>query len=254
MMKKEIKVIVDDIQLITNFLDITDFDIIQDIKENCKNVLTINNKPLTRLGCFQADTKEATPWLRCPSIENQNIEEKCKTSILLEEQIKNLGYETNIYKLQEYLHGEIIIYAHTDKIIDLDENTPIFIYRAGATRTCKLVNKLTKEVITFPIPHNSLLSIPYESNLIWKHGINQDITDEPSYSIVARKSITFKYLDYVYGKNTPFKNEKDIINRSDKYWSAEKQKNEIVKIYGLENKNKSDISMYKDIIENCIYA
>ena len=52
------------------------------------------------------------------------------------------------------------------------------------------------------MPHNSLLKIEYSANLLWKHGILRDENiKDPSYSIVARKSVTFTKndIDYIIG-------------------------------------------------------
>lgn len=229
---------------------------------------TINDKLLPRSGCFEGnnyyiDEIKISPWLRCPSIENQEIYPMSDITLYIKDQIKELtGFDTNIAKIQKYDNGTIGIHSHSDKIIDLDEHTPIFIARFGEARTCVLTNKETNEIIEVKLGNNSLLVLSYEANLKWKHGISyKDETTKPSYSIVFRKSITFLHPSgFVFGENTPFKTLDDLTeflkekeNRINNYFTKERQKKVIIGCYKEENKNEIDISTYKKIIENCIY-
>lgn len=94
-----------------------------------------------------------------------------------------------------------------------------------------------------------MLVLSYQDNLEWQHGIKiePEITNE-SYSIVFRNSTTFldKNTDLIYGENTPIKN-KEMLNNINKlvYYSREKQKELIVKLYGIENKKECDLSLYQ---------
>lgn len=240
------KTITDGIYIISDFLSNINLEDFQNLPW-CE--MTINNKVLQRRGCFMGtrDLDKVVPWLRCPSIENQTIHEKCDLVLNLEKYIEKLGYNTNIYKIQEYRNGQDTIYPHSDKIIDLDENTPIFIARFGATRTMILINKITKEELMVPVPHNSLVVISYQANKLWKHGIivDNDIQD-PSYSIVARKSVTFTFNEssFVHG---------DRVLVKDPVWSREQQKTEMVRCFNQENNGIHDVSLYKNIIDHCIY-
>ena len=256
--------------------------IIDDLGKQCIwDTFTINNKELSRIGSFEGECiNKLSPWLRCPSIENQTIHKWSPIIKHIRDNIINkFKYNNdsiNIAKIQKYDNGNITIYPHSDKIIDLDPLFPIFIIRFGSTRTALLINKETKEEIEVKMPHNSLLYISYEANLLWKHGIKKDETIYPSYSIVFRKSCT--YLDnetgYVFGMNTPFKyikeltygnyysqigitNEfksiKELKVNSEKYYSKEQQKKKLIQCFTKENNCKADISIYKDIIDNCIY-
>lgn len=107
----------------------------------------------------------------------------------------------------KYSNGNAGIHLHSDKIIDLDINTPIFVARFGAERICVLQNKETNDTIEVSVPNNSLLVISYDANRKWKHGIKEDDTVlQPSYSIVFRKSVTFLHpKGFLCGERTPFK-------------------------------------------------
>lgn len=257
--------ICDNIYLIENFLSKKESDtIINDIiTYSVFDKFTINNKNLCRTGCFEGDQydDETTPWLRCPSIEYQKIHQWSKPLGLIKNEIETkTGYNTNIAKLQKYENENCFIGNHSDKIIDLDINTPIFIIRFGEQRTYKLVNKKTKESILVNAPHNSLLIIDYKANLEWTHGIiKEEKKLEPSYSIVYRKSVTYKYKSYIFGERTPFKTKKDLIdyltstNSCYNLMSKLDFKNEIVKAYNIENNNICDIKIYDNIIKNSIF-
>jgi hypothetical protein len=258
------KQIVKDIYLIYDFMD-DSHEIVEKIRNQCKFLnFTINNKILSRKGSFEGILYEdgSYPWLRCPSIEHQQIYPISPIIQQIKNKISsNLGCETNIFKIQEYNDGKIIINSHSDKILDLEEKTPIFILRFGETRTCTLTHKENNEKINFLMPHNTILIINYDGNIIWKHGISIDETiSEKSYSIVCRKSITFKHpsFPYVYGKHTPFKTMRYMIDwmllPSNKYyWSESEQSKKIIECYKIENKQECDITLYSDIIENAIY-
>lgn len=247
--------IVEGIYLIKNFMNSK--DILEKIKNECvMDSFTINGKILCRTGCFEGD-QDNIPWIRCPSIENQIIHPWSSPLFEIKNKIENeLGYKTNIAKLQKYDDGRSFIHNHSDKIIDLDNNTPIFIIRFGATRICKLIHKTSKQIKLVNVTDNSLLIISYNANLEWTHGILEepDIT-EPSYSIVYRNSITFKSGNYVYGENTPFKTENDINDKAlEDLWCHDTFKKKIVKAYAYENNNICDITLYSDIINNSAYT
>jgi hypothetical protein len=263
-MTKSRKYITDDIYLLTDFLDNSD-SVLKDIKEECPwNDFTINDKILCRTGCFQGDqlSDGSTPWLRCPSNQNQTILPWSPIIKKIRDCIKeNQGHETNIGKIQKYSDGKSVINLHSDKILDLDQDTPIFIIRFGATRTCILQHKLTHQKINVLVPHNSCLVLTYKANLEWKHGIAKDINEkEPSYSIVFRKSVTYRASpeigDYIYGVNTPAKTKDmllNYINNKKEMLGWDEYNNLLVKCYNEENKTVANLSLYKEIIDNSIF-
>lgn len=228
-------------------------NILSFIKKECHfDKFTINNKELCRTGSFEGIQ---SIWLRCPSIEFQVIHPFSNVIKNLNKQILNkIGLETNIVKIQKY-ESESYIYPHSDKILDLEVDQPIVVARFGSTRTCVLINKVTKETIEIKVPNNSLLVISYQANLLWKHGIIKELTNEDSYSIVFRRSVTFKYQDYVYGIHTPYKTLEELkLKLNKQIWSKEQSKLELVKCYSKENSSVVDLSIYKDIINNSIWC
>lgn len=221
---------------------------------------TINGKKLLRTGCFEGlrDPNGCQPWLRCPSIEHQTIYPYSSLTMSISERIKQLtGYNTNIAKIQKYNDGKVGINLHADKIIDLAIDTPIFVVRFGEERICVLEHKITKDVIEVPVPHNSLLVISYKANLEWKHGIKEDKTKKPSYSIVFRKSVTFLHpCGIIFGERTPFKNIKALEEYKEnvkEYYTKEEQSKKTISCYKEENKRIVSLDIYKEIINNCIY-
>ena len=235
-------------------------NIIEKLESECIfGEFTINNKILCRTGCFQGDQykDESVPWLRCPSIEHQEIHPWSKTLGAIRDQINSTYHaNTNIGKLQKYDTGESTIKLHADKIIDLEENTPIFVIRFGAPRSCVLVNKINGMAIFIKIPHNSLLVIEYEANLLWKHGIVKDNINDSSYSIVYRNSVTRKYKDHIFGERTPFATMDELVEYMDdssqkKYknlWNRENHKKHIIKCFNVENKEIPTLDVYKSVI------
>lgn len=246
------------ISIIYDFLKHPEYMIDNLLRECELGPMTIRNKTLSRKGCFQGipDLNGNMPWLRCPSIENQTIMPMSTSISYIHTFINNhFSHIVNIFKIQEYLNGEIIINSHSDKILDMELNVPIFIARFGATRTMELTNKITNEIITLDMPHNSLLCMSYDANLLWKHGIAAD----PSYSIVCRSSITYLHSRYalLYGERTPFKSindlEKWIQCPNFMYMTRDQQRDEIVACYKKENYTHVNIGIYDNIICNAIY-
>jgi hypothetical protein len=242
------------IVLYKDFFD--DTSVLEKIKTQCHfDKFTINHKELCRLGSFEG--LNGNEWLRCPSIEFQEIH--CFSDVLLNLNkivFDKTGLCTNIAKIQRYTSNSFI-HSHSDKILDLEPGQPIVVARFGHTRTCVLTNKMSGKEIYVQVPNNSLLVISYDANLSWKHGIIKETTKDESYSIVFRKTITFKYEDYVYGKHTPFKTLdelKNALKTEITMWSPEMSKQELIKCFSIENNNIADLSIYKDVINNSIYA
>lgn len=260
------------IYIIDDFFSFIKTDITTELINQCAwEDFTINGKVLCRKGSFQGDQlkNDCTPWLRCPSIERQVIYPFTNIVTILRQAIRlKLNYKANIAKIQKY-DVDSYISPHVDKIIDLDPESPILIGRFGGTRRCTLTNKVTDEIINVNVKHNSLLVIEYEGNLIWRHGIlplapagifpEEDRTD--SYSIVFRNSVTFRHTNtnLVFGVNTPFKTFEDLSlyldsDESRSYYDSETQSKKIIDCYKTENKTVCTIDLYKDIIENAIFA
>ncbi len=246
-------------------------DIVKKLEEECNwGQFTIKGKPLTRTGSFEVihtiDQRTGkiigSPWLRCPSIENQTMYPMSGIVSDIREKIHNeigiLGIDPpNIAKIQKYEDGYVDIKPHTDKILDLSPNSKIYLIRFGATRTVVLQHKVTKEIRKIDMPHDTLLVLDYEDNLHWTHGVVQDPTvTEPGYSIVFRNSVTF--LDgksgVVYGKHTPFKTIEDInLDNLNNFYTKKQQTEELVKMYNKENNNVISLEDYRHLMDKAIY-
>lgn len=255
-----------------DFIDESDH-IISEMEKQCHwGQFNINGKTLTRTGSFEGQyyireeiDGESTlvkiiPWLRCPSIENQTIYPMSDIiTDLIEEMNKKMGATSNIAKIQKYEDGNVDIKPHSDKILDLKPGSSIYLIRFGAKRTAILQHKVTKEIRRIEMPHNTLLILSYQDNLEWTHSIEKDskIT-EPSYSIVFRNSVTFlePNLKIVYGQHTPFKTKNDIHRKTNKinsYYTKEKQREELVKMYNKENNNVIRLEDYSEIMKKAIF-
>lgn len=235
--------------------------IVSKMIEQCNwGQFTINGKSLTRAGSFEGlGSYLEVPWLRCPSIEKQTIYPMSLIVKEIRDKIyTDLGYSTNIAKIQKYSDGNVVIKRHSDKIIDLEPSTPIFLIRFGATRTVILQHKVTKEIRKIEMPHNTLLILDYKDNIEWTHSIAKDpIIKEPGYSIVFRQSVTFldSLTGLVYGKHTPFKNKNEInsYNSFNFFYTKEKQTEELVKMYNKENNNVISLEEYRKFMDKAIY-
>jgi hypothetical protein len=260
--------VTDGIHVIHNFTE--DPEMFKKMSEQCRfQSFSIHDKVLCRTGSFEGDQiphpkhpKGVTPWLRCPSSEHQVIYPWSECVAQVRDKIqKVLGYQTNIAKIQNYPSGKADITAHCDKILDLDQKTPIFIARFGATRKCQLIHKLSGQEIVVEEP-NGLLVISYEANLVWLHGILKERSvTEPSYSIVFRQSVTFTTPDhYVFGPRTPFPTVESLHHQksSDQttahYMTKEEQTTRLIQCFSKENHTFATLDIYQDIIKRAVYA
>lgn len=176
-----------------------------------------------RIGSFQGVPLEgsgAVPYLRCPSIAQQEILPLTPTIEVIRARIAEEcgGVQVNIAKIQKYETGRANIPSHADKIIDLAAGVPIYNARFGATRVVLLVNKLDQtQTISVPMPHNSFLVLGARTNDEWTHSVpvteaaERDTTGA-SYSIIFRQSVTFMLpgTNYLFGERTRFKTIEEL--------------------------------------------
>lgn len=223
--------------------------------------MTICGNVLCRKGCFQGDIdKEGNvPWLRCPSIEGQTILPWTPTVEKIRNKInEEFGVNVNIAKIQLYKDGKAFIKSHADKIIDLKEDVPIFNYRVGATRNFVMTNKVDKSKQVYPMINNSLFVLGPLSNIEWRHAIEKEEDVGPSISIIFRESVTFKRKDGLFfGPRTLYKTnmelERALENNSvPDVMSAEEYKKELIRAFGIENKNPVTLEVYETVINNTL--
>lgn len=193
----------EDSKLYTNFFNLDndsgiDYETFE--KEIDWRLMTIAGRELCRRGCFQGlphpNDPLTMPWLRCPSIEEQTILPLTPTVHALLDHINaTFGVQTNIVKIQRYDDGKAVIRAHSDKVLDLAPDVPIFNYRLGATRNLVMTHKVTKERCLIPMPHNSLFVIGPQTNREWLHGIETEPDVGASISMIFRQSLTYIHPD-----------------------------------------------------------
>ena len=257
-----------EIYLIKNFLPAhLEKDVMEGLQSSKYENFYIGENRLCRTGSFEGDQIEKVslkinPWLRCPSIDTCTIYPWSQTAGMIKEEVNGfLGVDMNIAKIQRYASGSAFMANHSDKLLDLDKDTPIAVARFGATRTCILINKETKERIEVEVPHNSLLVISYKANLLYTHGIKkQKDLQKESISIVFRQSVTFKSGEHIYGQNTPFKTFQDLLEyqthpEPDKFWTRDEYEKKLIECYSLDNHSTQGWSdLHKDIAQYSIFA
>ena len=205
-----------------------------------------NNKPLA---VFQADKiGDSYSYLRCPSIKPEILDnftpsvDKIRTLLNDKFEVK-----TNIAKILKYQNNNSLK-NHADKIIDLEEGSNIYTIRFGATRPLLLINKTTNEEILLKLPNNSMMILGWETNRHWTHGIpkiSEFCENGITYSIVLRTSVTFLHQPTmsIWGPRT---NISDICKLS-KNNLIKKDPNEIIRLWGIENKMPVNLDHYKSL-------
>ena len=249
--------ILSDSFLIHNFLNgFISNDIISRLEKEVKwDTFEIAGKELCRTGCFQGikNNHGDLPYLRCPSIDK--VYETTDTIQMLFSLIPS---KTNIVKIQKYNDGRSFISDHTDKIIDLEENSSIFNLRLGSTRSFVFTHKKTREQTIIKMPHNTMLIIGPETNKHYLHGVpkESDIF-EPSYSLIFRNSVTFKDQEneYLYGPRSMFKEkiQENVQEELKKSLSKEDSLQELIKLFHIENNEPVDLKIYEEYIQKTCF-
>ena len=134
--------------------------------------------------------------------------------------------------IQLYRSGKDLISEHADKTLDIKKGTFIVNYSSGASRVMVLRSKdpIRKEgdkniyqIQKVTLPHNSVFILGWETNLKWKHAINQDKRidvlkrpDELAYD-TQRISLTFRHVDTflredgkIFGQGGIYKSEDEL--------------------------------------------
>lgn len=189
-----------------------------------------------------ADDKASLAYLRCPSING--VEPFTPEIRAIAETIDP---NVNIVKILRYEDGSNSINPHSDKTIDLDATVPIYNIRFGAPRKFVLEHKVTGEKITTVIPHNAMFVLGLKTNLEWTHSIppESDINDR-TYSIVLRKSVTFKdnTTGSLWGVRTPFPKHSDLMECIENN-GLKANRARLAKLWEDENLNIVDSDHYK---------
>jgi hypothetical protein len=261
-------------KLYENYIGNTDYDAINDMIEKAnlwqsfcvkdQQTPIISNKKGGFMG-FQ-DKNGAKPILRCPSwFETADVtEELCEFL----KQFKDLNF--NIIKIQKYIKNVEGIAPHSDKCIDMDEES-IYIYRVCKDKDkcrslyfCEKENK--KNIQEFKLKNDSLIEISYEENKRLLHWVPKENSDEISdecISFVLRKSHTFRLkTGEIYGKGAKYKTFEERMDKKsidyNKIIDLRNNFSNTKKMYNIENKtnlnNKCDVydEICKKIIEQTI--
>lgn len=154
-----------------------------------------------KIGCFYGvpDDYGSLPYFRCPSFEEAIAMPDWLKAKLLDVINTRFGESFNLVKVQKYVNGKSGIERHSDKGLDMNKETPIFIYRINKdplnTRSLIFRHKVTGEEESFDMPSNSLLAISVEENKSLVHYVpktEDDGTDE-CISFVFRKIDTYMH-------------------------------------------------------------
>ena len=194
------------------------------------------------------------PVLRCPSyFDCKDIPQE------LMEMFKDLPFKFNIVKIQKYEKGIKGISPHADKVIDMDVNHPIYIYRINKEpkkyrSLCFCIKEGEGILTTYKLPSNSLVEISYEENLRLLHWVpveNDKDTTSQCISFVFRLANTFQLRSgHVYGQGALFKSYEERMTSPNsgnheglRAWGGDlkpedlrKNNERCIKMFNLENK------------------
>lgn len=145
---------------------------------------------------------------------------------------------------------------HSDKILDLIDNVPIYNLRFGQTRIFRLINKLdAKNIIDIETPDNTLIILGLKTNNEFTHSVPvlaSNKNDTPSYSLIFRASATFKLNSkegYLFGPRTIFKTRQELEEaiKSDTLPSRPLQ-SDLAPLFRIENTQPISNTFYKEFI------
>lgn len=135
---------------------------------------------------------------------------------------ESLGHPVNHVLIQFYRDGTDYISEHSDKTLDIVQNTYIANVSLGAQRTMVFRTKKTpkntetsdapdtaepRQTCRAPLPHNSMCKVGLKTNMRWLHGIRQDkrMVSERSPEELAfdggRISLTFRQIGTFLNKD-----------------------------------------------------
>ncbi len=216
-----------------------------------------------RVGVFQGKVNdEYTPWLRCPSINNQEVKQFTPTVSMILQKIcdyfpNDNTNKLNICKIQCYKNNTSSIQPHSDKIIDLENDIPIYNLRFGQTRIFRLINKLdVNNIIDIEMSNNTLLILGLKTNNEFTHSVpvlSSNKHDTPSYSLIYRASVTFKLNleeGYLFGPRTMFKTKEELDDKiKSNSLPNRPPQNDLAPLFRIENTQHITLNgLYGDFI------
>ncbi len=101
---------------------------------------------------------------------------------------ERIGFTPNNCLANYYPSGEATMGFHIDALEDLEPGTGVAIISLGAERVLRF-RRIDDKAVTFdqPLPHGSLLYMPPEVQLEWKHGVPAQPETGPRVSLTFRR-------------------------------------------------------------------
>jgi alkylated DNA repair dioxygenase AlkB len=213
--------------------------IMSDLKQIKFKQMINQTHPVPRLIAIQSlHENDKIPTYRHPNDCEPKNEEMCDIVLSIKKKIEevilekyNLKYEFNHVLIQYYRNGKDNISEHSDKTLDIDNDTPIVNVSYGVTRTMVIKNKKTKEKQKILLIDNSALIFGLKTNTEWLHEIPKTVQNGERISLTFRKINTFLTNNgIVYGQGSPFKTINDI-----KIDQISNDRDEMIIAFSIEN-------------------
>lgn len=162
--------------------------------------ITHQGGSLPRLFAIQADIsdKNRIPLYRHPLDNIPQPTEFSPTVFFIKNKLENAcTCVFNHVLVQKYRNGADFINDHSDKTLDIQENSLIASYSAGTTRVMKMRRKRKDEKGVYEIqnvnlPHDSAFVLTLDENRLYTHGIRKNCNiSEPRISLTFRNIATF---------------------------------------------------------------
>lgn len=155
---------------------------------------------------------------------------------IIEDTLEN-KYQFNHAIIQEYRDGSDHITEHSDKTIDILQNSVIVNYSVGAPRVLKFRSKDPKEgtssiydIQDIELINDSMCVLDLQTNKLYKHSIRQNkAITEPRISITFRSVGTYYNKDtkFIYGQGAPKEGLNSLTKEEMLYaWSVENKNSE----------------------------
>jgi alkylated DNA repair dioxygenase AlkB len=242
-----------DSNIVYNLLDSND-DIQIDYKKFAELKNTINWKTMLHNGnnvprlitqeCI-FDDNDFVPIYRHPVDKQLPFEPFSEFTQKLASNIEiklNLPFKLNHVLIQQYRSGFDFIGEHSDKTLDIEQNTSVINYTLGATRFMYLKNKLDKsQTQNIALSHNSVFILGPETNKNFYHGIKQnkrpDIEktfDELDFDGI-RISYTFRSIKTFYNEQTNQLKGQGAPNYEKKLNGPINDYEDMINAFGYEN-------------------
>lgn len=160
----------------------------------------------------------------------------------------------NTVKINRYYKDIDGIAKHSDKTIDLEDGSDIYIYRLTKEkdqyRSLNFEYKKNNETKEYKLKNDTLIKISYDENKKTVHWVPRE-TETECISFIFRKCTTYKLDDgRIYGSGARFKTYEDRM-KSELDCSSTDNTTDLIKLFTLEDKYESvDDELYEKIRYN----